>query len=252
MKSCRKTINAKLVSAADLIGQRYAAFLEDPSDPETNHKLRVSIRTLRSLEDFVSPWQQQKQNALVQKNLKRVVRRTSRLRELDVLCEMVKEGGGSEELVAFCEEKAADEREAVHAALKSGKLPAALELALDEVSATRWEKTVKRKGLKPKTVRKHYDEMANALRADLESLDETDYERMHDVRKRAKQVRYVAEQFEEILGADVADEARRMKEEQDRLGALCDEKVNREIVAAFIAQEDLASDLAAELRRIVE
>ena len=252
MKSCRKFISAKVVDAADTVAQRYAAFLADPDDPETNHKLRVSIRTLRSLVDFLSPWQKPKQNDRVQKNLKRVVRRTSRLRELDVLCAMAHEAGASEELVSFCTAKAADERAAVHESLMSSKFAGPLEVALEDASTLRWKRSIRRKGLKPKEVRARYDELASRLQADLETLDEDDYELMHDMRKRAKQVRYVSEQFEEILGADAAKAARRMKDEQDRLGALCDAKVNREIVAAFIAQEDLSPALAADLRQLAQ
>lgn len=252
MKSSANIIEAKLASAADLIMTRYDAFVQDPNDPETNHKLRVSIRTLRSLIDFVGPWQKARQNAQIQKSLKRVVRRTSRLRELDVLCAMVEESGiASEELIAFCRDKAARERDDVLAALTSKKLSRLLKGAVKNTRKINWKKKVAKRGLRAKAVRARYDALVDSLRADLAVLDENDYETVHDVRKRAKQVRYVSEQFEGILGADAVAEAMRMKDEQDRLGAICDNRVNHEIVQAFIEQEGLTPTLAEELTRIV-
>lgn len=250
MDSSKIIIEGKLKAAADVVAQRYQAFFDDPDDPETNHKLRVSIRTLRSLVDFIAPWQRKKQNARMQKNLKRVVGRTSRLRELDVLAAMVEQAGCSDELMAFCRERAAAERAAVIDALGSRKLVRALEDALDETHAIAWRKGFRSKGPKSSSVCKRFRKLADSLRDDLAGLDETDYEMVHDVRKRAKQVRYVAEQFPEILGDEALVEAKQMKAEQDRLGAICDERVNREIVASFIAQEDLSPALADELRRI--
>lgn len=247
-----KLFEEKLAQAAQLVQARHAAFLEDPNDPETNHKLRVSIRTLRSLVDFIKPWQKEKQNARTQKDLKRVVKRTSRLRELDVLCDLVnKSENASDDLKTFCEERAAREREAVLEALSSQDYTDPLNDAVRRVEKLRWKKSVAKKGLRGKSVRKRYDELASALQADLDSLDENDYEKVHDVRKRAKQIRYVSEQFADLLGPDAVEAARSMKAEQDRLGAICDARVNHEIAQSFIAEEGLSPALAEELLQIV-
>ena len=251
MANNRKYFEQRLDNAARLVVEKHAAFLEDPNDPETNHKLRVSIRTLRSLIDFMSPWQKRKQNKRIQQNLKFVVRRTSRLRELDVLCEIAQEGGASDELLSFCEERAARERDAVVEALSSKDYAKAIRKATRATSKLRWKKGVAKKGPRGKAVRKRYDELATSLLSDLDALDENDYERVHDVRKRAKQIRYVSERFPEILGPDAVQAAKDMKAEQDRLGAICDARVNNEIVQTFIEEEGLSPTLAEELRQIV-
>ena len=77
-------ISERLAACADLMVQRRQAFFDDPDDIETNHKFRVSIRTTRSLLSFIEPWVSRKQAKAIQANLKRVVKETSRLRELDV------------------------------------------------------------------------------------------------------------------------------------------------------------------------
>ena len=253
MGSCINEVNAKLKKASSTVAERHAAFLSNPNDPETNHKLRVSIRTLRSLIDFMSPWQKGKQNARIQDDLKRVVKKTSRLRELDVLCEMARDGGASEELVAFCEGKAAEERAKVLKTLSSRKYTNILERAIDETCTLHWKKRFAKgkNALKARDIRAHYNQMVDSLQADLAVLDETDYPTVHEVRKRAKQVRYVSEQFSELLGEDAVKQAKLMKAEQDRLGALCDAKVNQEIVESFIVRAGLSPALAGELLHIV-
>jgi len=253
MGSCTNAVDAKLRDAGTTVAKRHTAFLDNPNDPETNHKLRVSIRTLRSLIDFMSPWQKGKQNERIQDDLKRVVKKTSRLRELDVLCEMAREGGASEELVSFCEDKAAEEREKVLKALSSRKYTNMLERAIDETCNLRWRKQFAKgkSALKANDIRAHYDQMVASLQADLATLDESDYPAVHEVRKRAKQVRYVSEQFSELLDEDAVEQAKLMKAEQDRLGALCDAKVNREIVESFIVRAGLSPSLAGELLLIV-
>uniref|UniRef100_UPI0025ECC696 CHAD domain-containing protein n=1 Tax=uncultured Slackia sp. TaxID=665903 RepID=UPI0025ECC696 len=74
-----------LARAYDTVNARLLAFFENPQDPETMHKFRVSIRTMRSLVAFAEPFMKRSQAKAMQRNLRTVVRWTSRLRELDVL-----------------------------------------------------------------------------------------------------------------------------------------------------------------------
>lgn len=75
--------------------------------------------------------------------------------------------------------------------------------------------------------------MEAELERGLESVDFGDHDATHKLRKRAKRVRYVAERFPDLLG-DVAERAaKEAKAVQDRLGALCDARVNRTIARGF-------------------
>ena len=78
-------IRETLVLHAHQVLTEREKFLSDPSEPETAHQLRVSIRRLRSLLTFIKPFQKTKQNASMQAVLKSVVTELSYLRELDVL-----------------------------------------------------------------------------------------------------------------------------------------------------------------------
>ena len=247
MSEQSRIVESKLADASDLVVARHAAFLAEPDDIETNHKLRVSIRTLRGLVDFCSAWQKGKQNKRVQRKLKKTVAKTSRLRELDVLATLAKEHDPENgELVGFLEGKASEERDSVYAYLASGKAHVNLETVRRELHDISWKRE-----FDALEARGRFDALVAGLQADLDRLDVADYERVHSVRKRAKQVRYVAEQFNAVLGDDVVATAEHMKAQQDHLGAICDAKVNEGIIASFLEDETLSPTLAASLQKLV-
>ena len=231
----RETLEVKTAQAARNVWKCYEGFLADPDDPETTHDLRVSIRTLRSLVGFLQPWLDADRAKRVQDDLKRVVRRTSRLREFDVLCELVAgQEGLSEEALEWCRNAAADERAAVLRDLKKKPYVRRLERSVRSLCDMRWGKRVREEGVPAKKAKRRFDKMATTLRQDLAELDDSDYERVHDARKRVKQVRYVAERYKDVLSAESQAIAKDMKAEQDRLGAICDAKVNAELLARFL------------------
>ena len=237
-----------LGSAADTVQERLNAFFANPDDIETMHKFRVSIRTLRSLLAFVSPWQDGGQNKVLQEQLKEIVSVTSRLRELDVLTEQAQAmDGASPEFVEFCAQEAAAERDRVSKSLSSKKTTKKLESIVGELHDVHWRKRVNAEGLEHLEVRARFDELASELAADLEALDIADVERTHDVRKSAKRVRYDAEKFSSLVGDDAVSIARDMTAHQDNLGAICDARVNIDIINGFEMEslpEPIAWDLA--------
>ncbi len=220
-----------LGDAADAVRERLDAFLAQPDDIETMHKFRVSIRTLRSLVAFVAPWQVPSQNKSVQAELKDIVAETSRLRELDVLTEQASAMEGSSlEFVAFCSDEAAQERARVSKVLSSKRTEKRIERVRNELHDVKWRKFVNAAGLEEADIRSRFDELAKSLEDDLAALDMTDVEKTHDVRKSAKRVRYDAEKFKALIGEDAVDIAKDMTAHQDNLGAICDARVNIDII----------------------
>lgn len=237
-----------LADSADNVQKKLDAFFADPGDIETMHKFRVSIRTLRSLLAFVSPWQESSQNRTVQEQLKDVVAVTSRLRELDVLTEQAQAmEGATPAFVEFCAREAASERARVSKVLSSKKTTKKLEAVISELHDVRWRKRVNAEGLEQCEVRARFDELACELSDELEALDLADVEMTHDVRKSAKRVRYDAEKFSALVGEDAIDVAKNMTAHQDNLGAICDARVNIDIINGFDSDslpEPIAWDLA--------
>lgn len=224
------------------------AFFDNPDDVETMHKFRVSIRTLRSLVAFIEPWQDPKQNKVVQADLKSIVAETSRLRELDVLTEHAADmETSSTDLVEFCALRAEEERERVFDTLKSKRITKRLDNVSDELHDVKWRKDLELCGLESNAVRDRFDSIASSLENDLATLNLADIEKTHDVRKSAKRVRYDAEKFSSLIGSDAVDIAKNMTAYQDNLGAICDARVNVDIINGFSADElpeTVAWDLA--------
>ena len=236
-----------LEEATDTVQTRMDAFAADPEDPETLHKVRTSIRTLRSLVKFVAPWQNRAQNKAVQADLKTVVASTSRLRELDVFSAQAQAApDASPEFVEFCAEKAAAEREHVHEVLLSKQTTRRLKRVADQLKNVQWKARLNKEGLDASEVRTRFDALAESLEAELTALDLADAEATHDVRKNAKQVRYSAERYGELIGEDAVQVAQEMKGRQDDLGAICDARVNIGIIDSLVT-EDLPEPVAWDL-----
>jgi len=237
-----------LKEASDTVESRRKAFFENPDDIETMHKFRVSIRTLRSLVAFIKPWQDGKQNEQANADLRDIVAETSRLRELDVLTEQaLASSNETNQLTEFCNEQAAAERARVIKVLSSKPVQKKLDRASGELKSLKWKQRYCDEGLEASAVRERFDEMAQDLREDLDALDFAEVEKTHDVRKQAKRVRYSAERFRDILGDDAIGVAKDMTAHQDNLGAICDARVNIDIINGFQLDElpePVAWDLA--------
>lgn len=241
------TIEKVFRSGIETTISRRQAFFDNPDDIETMHKFRVSIRTLRSLVAFAKPWQDAKQNASMQADLKEVVGLTSRLRELDVFCEQAKSASSnSPALIAFCEEEAARERAQVLEALADSRVTKRLERVLDNSKHVRWKKQYVKNGLDARIARERFDDLTGELEHDLSVLDLSEVEPTHDVRKSAKRVRYVAENFTDIVGEDAPAIAKGMTAHQDNLGAICDARVNIDLINGF-ADRELPEEVAWDL-----
>lgn len=240
-------LQAEITEVAEAIEQQREAFFADPQDIETIHHFRTNTRALRSLVAFIKPWQNAKQNAKTQAILKELVGYTSRLRELDVLEKQARSGDDSSpNLLALCKKKASAERAKVLKALKSKKATRAFEQAMAQAKNIRWKKRYVRYGLPRHEVQLRFDSLASSVKADLEQLNLSDAEHTHEVRKRAKRVRYVAERCKSILGADDLSIIESMKAYQDTLGDVCDARVNIQLINELL-RRDLPRSVAWEL-----
>ena len=245
-------LQAALTKTAEIIEDRRAAFFANPEDIETIHRFRTNIRTLRSFVAFIKPWQNAQQNVETQALLKEIVGYTSRLRELDVLEKHVRATEGfSSKTCASCKKEAATERAHVLKILTSKQVVRAFERAMSLAKNVVWKKRYLRQGLPAKVVRARFDALIASVEADLSTLDLSDAERTHDVRKRAKRARYVAEFNEGILGADSVEIAQNMVAHQDHLGDICDARANIRLIDEF-HRHDLPKAVAHDLARMRE
>ena len=236
-----------MTGIAEEIEDRREAFFADPGDIETIHRFRTRIRALRSLVTFIKPWQNATQNAETQAILKEIVGYTSLLRELDVLEKHVRaKEDFSPKFVDFCKKEASEERAKVLETLASKHVSKSFERAMASAKNVTWKKRLVRQGLPQGAVRARFDPMVETIGSELAHVDLRDAEQTHDVRKRAKRTRYVAEYCSGILGPDVVDIAAAMTAHQDTLGDVCDARANIRLVDEFL-QRDLPKAVIRDL-----
>jgi CHAD domain-containing protein len=215
----------------------------DFSDIEGVHKMRVASRRLRSaLRDF-QPFLSKPVSA---KRLKDVSRALGAVRDEDVAIEMIEklsaeadEGGraGVERLAAERRRRREGVRAALRAAISDGALAelresfnAQLEEAAAEAApeaAAEGERAARRR---PARKTRFADIGGRVVRARFRELRESsrslyrpfDVEPLHDMRIKAKRLRYAIELFTQCWGEAVAPFAAEIAQLQDQLGALHD------------------------------
>lgn len=248
MADVRKELARVLEDACDEVDRRLGAFLANPDDVETVHKLRISIRTLRSLLTFVSPLLKRRRHRLLQDDLRSVVVETSRLREYDVLLRQLREldvpCAELDERVVCLREL---ERNHVVDVMRGRHTRRALRRVRRGVGRVPWRDRVREEGVARADVRALFRELVRVVDEGSAAADRADADAVHTLRKRAKRARYVAERFGSLLGEGAAAEAARMKGVQDELGDICDARVN-----VMMAREFPAEGLSAEARAALE
>ncbi len=239
-------LQSVIIEVAQAIeGHREAFFAT--KDEETIHRFRTYTRRLRSLMAFIRPWQNAKQNAKAQYALREIFGYTSRLRELDVLEKQARSNpDSSPKLLSECNKEANAERAKVLKLLSSKKITKSFEAIMAEAKSIKWKKRYIKRGLSKHEVRARFDEVIQSFATGLANIDLSDAEKTHDVRKRAKRARYVAEYAERILGASSTEIAEGLTAHQDRLGAICDARVNIRLINELL-QQDLPRPVAWEL-----
>lgn len=243
---------AIMSSTVDAIEERRNAFFATPTDTETIHRFRTNIRTLRSFLAFIKPWQDARQNATTQEILKEVVRYTSLLRELDVLEKQVRANpDSSAKLIAFCEKEASAERAKVLKILGSKRVSRIFKKAMELSRNIVWRQQYVERGLPKEAVRARFDVMVESVKVDLAVVKISDDEQTHDVRKRAKRARYVAEFSPALLGEDALVIAKGMMAHQDILGDVCDARANIRLISGFL-ERDLPKSVKRDLTRMRE
>lgn len=228
-------LQESLTRTAEKIEKYREAFFADPENTKTIHHFRTNIRSLRSQVAFIKPWQDSAQNAETQAILKEIVSHTSLLRELDVFEKQARSNpDSSAELLAFCKEEASDERTKVLKILSSKRVTRSFKRAMNLAKNVTWKRHYAKHGLSKEAVRERFDAMVESVGAEIADLKLWDEEQTHDVRKRAKRVRYVSEVNAEILGVDAVDIAKGMTAHQDDLGDVCDARANIRLINGFL------------------
>ena len=218
------------------LSSRADAFLAGPESAEALRQFRIALRRVRSLLQFLAPWQTKKQNRRCEHVIKELQVASARLRALDILSETVSglvesgELGENSLLPMSCAKERSLECASLltlmrkrHSAKELGKI--AHELA----HHFGWKSKVSERGVTADDFRAHFDEEFNEVDEDLFGLDLRDGDAVYVARRDTKEMHYVAERLGEVLGPERAQMSEYLDEIQRELGALSDARSNKQL-----------------------
>ena len=225
---------ALAASATDLAGSA-KAFLAAPDEPERLLEFRIAIRRVRSLLQFLEPWQAKKQNRRCEHVLKELQVASARLRALDILSDavdgLVESGELGENclLPMACAKERALECSSLVALMRKHHAAKDLKRLARDLGELRWKAKVAERGLTAEDFRARFDVEFNEVDEDLFGLDLRDGDAVYVARRDTKEMRYVAERLGEVLGPDRAQMGEYLDEIQRELGALSDARSNKQL-----------------------
>jgi len=202
----------------------YANAVREDASPEALHKLRVSLRRLRSLWWAFEPLLDKGQNTRQRDLYKYLATAAGKTRDWDILIELLtKEGNGARDMVPKLQDARvgalATSRETLSNADVKHLLREALTSASKELN-TAHERMPLRKFATRRVAaseRSLKKRMKRARRA-----KRSNYAAFHNVRKAGKKLRYLLEFFEPVLSGGRKRTLKRLKQIQKRFGTLND------------------------------
>lgn len=220
-----------LSNSASAVATNLDRYLESPEDADAVHDFRVSIRALRSGLAFIEPFQKAEQNRRMQLGLRNVVLQTSRLRELDVLSETISQSQyANDEVADLCAKLRNRENAALLKSIGTKKARKDFLKFLGKFDTIIWKKEVERQGLDTDDIAARFEMMVLAFDAEYLKADYRNVKATHRLRKNAKLIRYVSRNFDDLIGAAAVGMQDAMRDVQDELGALCDARVNCDLL----------------------
>ena len=235
MAAVEAQVQELAVDASDALD----AFLDDPDDPELVRSLRVSLRKLRAVFKFLSPWVSKKQIRHTVDDLRGVLDIATPLREVDILSAAVDglvesgELGENNLLPVACAKQRQLELEGVLALMKKRHVKRNIHSLADEVPVIRWKGRVLDSGLTAEDFQAHFDEKFAGLDALLFGLDLHDPGAVHDARSNVKDLLFVASRLAAVLGDERAQMGGDLDNIQSEMGALCDAQRNVRLANEF-------------------
>lgn len=221
-------------SADDLVGCA-KAFLKSPDEPSALLEFRVAIRRVRSLLQFLEPWQAKKQNRRCEHILKELQVASAHLRALDILSEavdgLVESGELGENclLPMACAKERALECSSLVTLMRKRHAAKDLKRLARDLASLSWKSKVAERGLTAEDFRARFDAEFNEVDEDLFGLDLRDGDAVYVARRDTKEMRYVAERLGEVLGPERAQMSEALDEIQRELGALSDARSNKQL-----------------------
>ena len=179
------------------VQRAYAAYQQDPVEPESAHALRVAIRQLRALLNFNKANGEEKYYREAGEDWREIATTFGYLRELDVLMEECRELRGlypdmlaeDSQVMTWLMEERLGEQDSIHELIKSGALT---ERILDAEAATvQFLRTIQLDDAQQKkATMKKLEKMKKRLMCKWEEVDSSNHEQTHSLRINATNLLY--------------------------------------------------------------
>ncbi|MEC5404281.1 CHAD domain-containing protein [Paraburkholderia sp. MPAMCS5] len=236
---------APLVS--DAIG--YAHAVHDDASPEALHKLRVSLRRMRSLWWAFAPLLEKGENTRQRALYKYLATAAGKTRDWDILIELLTQKAAARDMEPKLKEARgealATSRETLSNADVKHLLREALTSASTEINTA--HERMPLSGFASKRVKaSEHSLMKRAKRA--RKAKHSNYAAFHDVRKAGKKLRYLLEFFQPVLSGSHKRTLKRLKQVQKRFGALNDVVASETLLRDNSALLEGSGDTEAALR----
>lgn len=234
-------------------------FLQEPANPETAHQLRVSIRKLRSLLFFLKPFQNDKQNASMQGNLKKFVAEFSYLRELDVLSDACNTFSKERQdamavdsaIFGILREERAQEAQRVISAVSTADCVDSLYDIEVEMQKAYWKKSIDENESVMTRINKRFTDLFDTYERSFAAVDYNNAAATHALRIEAKKLRYILLGLEPLMEGKFGVVGTELKETHDKLGQICDARRNKDILQNFDSK-DLPEKAHVELHALID
>lgn len=240
----RELMDEVFFETATVIKIRKKDLLKWPDDDEHLHQYRISVRVARSLVKFIKPYQREEQNLRLKDNLKTLQDPTSRMRELDVLVPQLAE---YPELQERCRQVQMSTRREFIQSLKSDEVQALHAQVEHDLKHIDWKKDVLKKGISAEALASRVEARREDCEKTLVVVNFDNQEAVHDLRKKAKALRYIARELACCLPEGADEVSGQMREVQDKLGEWCDARVNAALIAEICGED--GAELAASFQQ---
>lgn len=219
------------------------AFLKDPAEIESVHKLRVKIRQFRSLISFFKPLMSKKNQRRIQQLLRQMAGECAYLRELDVLMiEWRKHqesfdlaGESGDEFFEILKSERAAEQHRLFQSLEKPGFAEDLNRVEEQLKGAVRIKRAAHSSL-DFMVRETLDRWIREIQGIYESINQNDLAAIHALRIKAKKIRYLMEIFGLSEVQPIKDHYKDIKRWQETLGELTDANRNSEAVREISAK----------------
>ncbi|GEK89143.1 phosphohistidine phosphatase SixA [Alkalibacterium putridalgicola] len=236
-----------LLERAEAMEESYHHFQNNPYSPERTHRFRVDMRKLRSLLHFVKPLIGKETYKEMNDQIKDSYHRLEPLREGDVLIDSCGERALKEpELVDDYFEVFRylhnERRKWMRSRLTKGMTAAFEDMLADTKEGIRqlsFDLDKTDDGDIEAYLKDRFKSRKKKVYKAFEKADHSDHEAAHDVRKKAKKLRYAVKGYKDLLPKKKAKKAKKkLKTIKDELGEIGDLYVNSEWLKDYAEKVD--------------